>query len=91
MRIKEQISPHEFYEYELNNVAFKQHGWNDGGLCPFHDDNKPGSFRINTETGAFNCFSCGTKGGDIIAFTMTLYNLSFREALEKLADDWGLI
>ena len=88
--IKEQISPRDFYEHELTNVPLIMQEWNEGGLCPFHADNNPGSFHVNLETGSFNCFSCGEKGGDIIAFTMALHGLKFTEALAKLAEDWGL-
>jgi len=89
--IKRSLNPMDFYHHELPNAPFKKHGWNDGGLCPFHSDNKPGSFRVNLTTGAYKCFSCGMAGGDIVAFVMALYGLEFVEALAKLADDWGLI
>ncbi len=89
--IKNSISPLNFYTHELPNAQLKNHGWTDGGLCPFHWDNKPGSFMINTETGAFICFSCGTKGGDIIKFKMICGGLDFVEALNTLACDWGLV
>ncbi len=89
--IKERLSPVDFYHYELPNAPLKRQGWNDGGLCCFHSDNKPGSFRVNLATGAYKCFSCGEAGGDIVAFVMALYGLQFVEAMAKLADDWGLI
>jgi DNA primase len=89
--IKNSLSPLDFYVHELPNAPLKKHGWNDGGLCPFHSDNKPGSFRVNLVTGAFKCFACGMAGGDVIAFVMALHGLQFVEALAKLADDWGLI
>jgi DNA primase len=89
--IKNSLSPLEFYQHELQNVPLTQHGWIDGGLCPFHHDTKAGSFKVNLVTGGFNCFACGVKGGDIIAFTMKLYGLDFVEALGKIADDWGLV
>lgn len=88
--IKNAIEPLAFYRHELPEAPLKKHGWNDGGLCPFHTDNIKGSFRINTDTGAFVCYSCGTKGGDVIAFCMALHGLSFPDALAKLADDWGI-
>lgn len=88
--IKQSLSPLDFYRYELPNAPLKKHGWNDGGLCPFHSDNKPGSFRVNLATGAYKCFACGMAGGDVIAFVMALYGLRFVEALDKLADEWGL-
>jgi DNA primase len=89
--IKDSVNPLDFYRHELQGVQLKQAGWTDGGLCQFHDDNKAGSFKINLETGAFTCFACGAKGGDIVAFTMKLYGLDFVEALGKIADDWGLV
>ena len=88
--IKRSLSPLDFYRHELPNAPLKKQGWNDGGLCPFHSDNKTGSFRVNLTTGAYKCFSCGMAGGDIVAFVMSLYGLQFVEALAKLADDWGL-
>ncbi len=89
--IKRLLKPLDFYRHELPDTKFKKQGWNDGGLCPFHADNSKGSFRINIETGAYKCFSCGAAGGDVVAFTMALYGLEFLEALHKLADDWGII
>lgn len=89
--IKRSLSPVDFYQHELPNAVLKKQGWNDGGLCVFHGDNKPGSFRVNLATGAYKCFSCGMAGGDVIAFAMALYGLEFVEALAKLADDWGLL
>ncbi len=89
--IKRSLLPFDFYRHELPGATLKKHSWNDGGLCCFHADNKPGSFRVNLTTGAFKCFSCGIAGGDVIAFTMAVYGLEFVEALAKLADDWGLI
>jgi DNA primase len=89
--IKRTISPLDFYRHELPNAPLKKHGWIDGGLCVFHADNRPGSFRVNTQSGAFLCFSCGSKGSDIIAFTMALNGLSFRDALHKLAREWGIL
>jgi len=89
--IRHAINPIDFYRHELPNAPLKRHGWNDGGLCPFHADNRPGSFRVNTDKGAFICFACGAKGGDIISFTMLQYELSFNDALHQLADAWGIL
>lgn len=89
--IKRLLNPFDFYRHELPNASLKKPSWNDGGLCPFHDDNKPGSFRVNLVTGAYKCFACGMAGGDVVAFVMALYGLKFADALAKLADDWGLL
>jgi len=88
--IKNSLSPLDFYQHELPGAKLIKHGWCDAGLCVFHNDTNTGSFKVNTETGQFKCFSCGVSGGDIISFTMALYGLNFGEALIKLADDWGL-
>jgi DNA primase len=89
--IKTYIPPAEFYRAELPAMPPPRgSGWRDGGLCPFHDDKHTGSFRVNLETGAFVCFSCGSKGGDIIAFIQQRDGLSFPEALNKLSNEWGL-
>lgn len=88
--IKQEISPLDFFNNELPDANLIKHGWNNGGICPFHNDGKPGSFYVNVETGGYNCFSCGSKGGDVIAFTMELYDLSFRDALVKISEEWGV-
>ncbi len=88
--IKNSITPLDFYCHELLGATLKRHGWNDGGLCPFHEDNKPGSFHVNIETGAYKCFSCGSAGGDIITFVMERYSLTLIEALQRLSDEWGV-
>ena len=89
--IKNSLTPFDFYSYELPDALLKKQSWNDGGLCPFHDDKNKGSFRINLTTGAFKCFACDIAGGDIIGFIMKRYGLQFTETLAKLADDWGLV
>lgn len=89
--IKSYIPPSEFYRAELPAMPPPRGGgWRDGGLCPFHDDKHTGSFRVNHETGAFTCFSCGTKGRDIIAFIQHRDGLSFPDAVQKLTNEWGL-
>ena len=55
--------------------------------CPFHDDKNP-SMKLNEEY--FYCFGCGATG-DVIDFTAKLFDLSQKEAAEKLAQDFGLI
>lgn len=58
------------------------------GLCPFHNEKTP-SFTVNEDKGFFHCFGCGAHG-DVIGFVMRTENLSFPEAVEKLANEAGL-
>lgn len=83
-----EIPPYSFYQREVTVQDFGKNGWTNGGLCPFHADSKAGSFFVNLESGQFKCYSCGSGGSNIIAFTMQKYNLSFYEALKMLAEDW---
>ena len=88
--IKERIDPYEFYlkEQELLSFSCKSGSWALAGRCPYHDDRKEGSFKVNLETGAFKCWSCGASGGDIIAFLQQRDNMSFVEVLQKLSKEW---
>lgn len=56
--------------------------------CPFHHEKTP-SFTCSSEKGLYYCFGC-QEGGNIFNFLMKIENLSFREALEKLADMAGV-
>lgn len=66
-------------------VQLKKSGKNLFGVCPFHDE-KTGSFSVNEEKQIFHCFSCG-RGGNVFRFFMELENISFPEAVIKVAED----
>lgn len=57
-------------------------------LSPFSNEKSP-SFTINDDKGFYHCFSSG-KHGDAITFLMETENLSFQEAVEKIANDLGM-
>ena len=79
--VKQSITVREaaqMYRIEVNRSSM--------ACCPFHDDKNP-SMKLNEEY--FYCFGCGATG-DVIDFTARLYNLSPKEAAEKLAQDFGL-
>ena len=79
--VKQSVSVREaaqMYGIEVNRSGM--------ACCPFHDDKNP-SMKLNEEY--FYCFGCGATG-DVIDFTARLYNLSPKEAAEKLAQDFGL-
>jgi DNA primase len=58
------------------------------GLCPFHDERTP-SFGINPAEKLFYCFGCG-QGGDLFKFVELTEGLGFKEALESLAERYGI-
>ncbi len=58
------------------------------GRCPFHDERTP-SFSVNAVDKLFYCFGCG-KGGDAISFVRELEQLDFAEAVEWLAERFGV-
>lgn len=58
------------------------------GLCPFHDEKTP-SFTVTPSRGFYYCFGCG-EGGDVINFLMRQQNLGFQEAVQMLADRFGV-
>jgi DNA primase len=58
------------------------------GLCPFHQE-KTGSFSVSPSKQVFYCFGCG-KGGDAITFLRELEQLTYVEAIERLAGTAGV-
>lgn len=90
--IKNAINPQDFYlrEQNLFQLGNRSRQWASAGLCPFHPDTKQGSFKINLVTGAFHCWSCGSSGGDIIAFIQNRDGLEFIDTLRLLCNQWGL-
>jgi DNA primase len=51
--------------------------------CCFHDDRTP-SLSIDLTDGWFNCFGCGAKGGDVLAFHMKKNKMGFIQACRDL-------
>jgi len=90
LALKRAIPARDFYQREQEKMRDPgtRRGWVDGGLCPFHVDRRPGSFKVHLERGAFVCYSCGAHGGDVIAYTQQRHGLSFVEALHRLQQDW---
>src|ERR1700744_3417517 len=57
------------------------------GLSPFSNERSP-SFTVNDDKGFYHCFSTG-EHGDVISFVMKTQNLTFPEAVERLAEEAG--
>jgi len=58
------------------------------GLCPFHEERTP-SFSVEPTEKLYHCFGCGV-GGDVIKFVEEKDGLGFTEAVEMLADRYGV-
>ena len=80
-------------EVRLNNdivdiisqyVHLTRKGRNYFGLCPFHNEKSP-SFSVSPDRQIFHCFGCGV-GGNVYTFLMKIEGITFREALEQLAE-----
>jgi len=69
-------------------VQLQKAGNNWKACCPFHNEKTP-SFSISEDKQVWHCFGCG-KGGDAFGFIMEIEGLTFREALENLAQRTGV-
>ncbi len=58
------------------------------GLCPFHEERTP-SFSVDPQEKLYHCFGCGV-GGDTIKFVEEKEGLGFAEAVELLAERYGV-
>ena len=69
-------------------IALKKRGANLLGRCPFHDEKSP-SFTVSPAKGIYKCFGCG-KAGNSVSFLMEHDQLSFADAIRKLAQKYGI-
>lgn len=69
-------------------VSLTQRGKNYFGVCPFHDDHSP-SMSVSKDKQIYTCFSCGATG-NVFKFVMDYENISFVEAIKKIADIGGI-
>ncbi len=65
-------------------LPLKRAGGNFTALCPFHREKTP-SFHVNPHRQIFHCFGCH-KGGDVFRFVQYFENISFVEAVRRLAE-----
>jgi len=70
------------------HLALKKSGSNFVGLCPFHSEKTP-SFVVNPVKQFFHCFGC-SAGGDIFSFLSKIDQISFPEAVRRLAEKSGV-
>ena len=90
MDLKEEIkSSIKLSDLIKRNIALKQRDKSNFiGLCPFHKEKTP-SFNISDDKGFYHCFGCG-KNGDIFSYVMETENISFLDALKRLAELAGI-
>jgi DNA primase len=70
------------------SVQLKKGGANLMGLCPFHGEKSP-SFSVSPTKQFYHCFGCG-KNGNVISFLMEHAGMTFVEAVEDLAKEYGM-
>jgi DNA primase len=71
-----------------DHVTLKKAGRNYMGLCPFHAEKTP-SFTVSEEKGIYHCFGC-QSGGSVFHFLMNYDHLTFPEAVERVAERYGI-
>lgn len=86
--IHELLSRVDVVEVVGRHVQLKKGGANFMGLCPFHGEKSP-SFSVSPTKQFYHCFGCG-KHGDAIDFLMEHTGSSFVEAVQDLAQQYGL-
>lgn len=59
------------------------------GLCPFHDEKSP-SFMVQRGDTHYHCYGCGAHG-DAIQFLIEHQRLSFSDAVDSLAQRFGVV
>ena len=86
--IQELLSRTDVVDIVGRYVQLKKGGANFMGLCPFHGEKSP-SFSVSPVKQFYHCFGCG-KNGNAISFLMDHASMSFIEAVQDLAQQYGL-
>ncbi len=87
--IREVRDRSDIVEVISETVPLTRAGANYRGLCPFHREKTP-SFFVHPTRQAFKCFGCG-EGGSVFHFLMKARNLAFADAVEDLAERYGVV
>ena len=83
LKFRKEKLPNPLEYFEKNDIKILGRGEWRTALCPFHADTKP-SLSVKIANGAFRCFACGAKGGDILAFHQMRFGMSFKDACKSL-------
>jgi len=71
-----------YYQPIFGDLRFNASGWAQV-RCVFHEDGHA-SLSIHRERGAFRCFACDARGGDVLAFEMLRSGADFKSAARTL-------
>ena len=74
------IQVFEYYGFKPNRAGFV--------CCPFHSE-KTASMKIYEGDKGYHCFGCGASG-DVIKFVQQYFGVGFKDAIQKLNDDFML-
>jgi len=74
---------------QSRGVALTRKGNDYVGLCPFHEEVTP-SFHVTPRKNLFHCFGCDAAGS-VIDFVMRREGLTFREAVDRLLTETGVV
>ena len=72
----------DYYRRVFGDLRFNASGWAQV-CCVFHED-RHASLSIHRERGAFRCFACNARGGDMLAFEMLRSCTDFKNAARAL-------
>jgi hypothetical protein len=72
----------DYYRPIFGDLRFNARSWA-RVRCVFHEDGHA-SLSIRRERGAFRCFACGARGGDVLAFEMLRSGADFKSAARAL-------
>ncbi|MDI3501084.1 MAG: primase [Thermoanaerobacter sp.] len=86
--IEKVIEANDIIDVISEYVELKKAGKEFKGLCPFHREKTP-SFMVSQEKQVYHCFGCNASG-NVVTFIMDIENLTFKEAIEFLADRVGI-
>src|SRR3954468_5304548 len=84
-RVKEAA---DIVEIVSAHTDLQQRGQDYWGVCPFHDERTP-SFKVNPRDKLYYCFGCEASG-DVFRFVEEKEGLTFPEAVESLAERYGV-
>ncbi len=88
-QIEEVLARADIVDVISDYIELKRKGSNYECCCPFHNEKTP-SFIVNQRKGTFFCYGSCNEGGNAIRFVMKQDNISFPEAVKKLAYKYGI-